>query len=157
MDSIKIFRLLSVITVLTSVCRAQFDICESYVPISYTGSGTEDSIFSVTAYRLEVKTITAHFYTYVDSDGNSYSDALVGLEFFATHTWGSNCAECSWSFAGNNIASTTKSETVTIPNNGNDYILSWEQSTSSDGKVLMGVTITTDTSTLLLGEIGPIK
>ena len=104
-----------------------------------------------------MKTIEAHFYTYVDSDGNSYSDALVGLVFSATHTWGSNCAECSWTLAGNSITSTTKSETVTIPNNGNDYIVSWEQSTSSDGKVLMGITITTDTSTLLLGEIGPVK
>ena len=122
------------------------------MPISYTGSGTEDGIFSITAYRLELVTIKGYFY---DHEG-TYPDTLVGLEFQSTYTWGSACAECYWDPAGTNIGSASSDYTVTIPNN--EQMVSWEQSTSADGAVLMGITITLDTGTVLeLGTIGPVK
>ena len=92
MQPIKSVRLLFAITVLASIGRGQLDICESYVPVSETGSGTADGVFSITAYLIELVTINALF-----ADIGGYSGALVGLDFSLTHTWGSVCAECNWS------------------------------------------------------------
>ena len=64
MQSFKSARVLIAITVLASMGKGQLDICESYVPVSGTGSGSADGIFSITAYLLELVTIKGHFYNH---------------------------------------------------------------------------------------------
>ena len=88
-------------------------------------------------------TIEGSFYNH----GGSYPDALVGLEFQF-----SNSAGGSWTLSGNNLASTSSTDSVTIP--AGNHLVSWEQSLSSDSQVLMGITLTLDDgSTLELGTI----
>ena len=142
--------LLPVITVLVTFCSGTTDVCEDYVSVSSTGSGTSDGIFSSTTDLLTFVTLKGSFY---DHEG-SYPDALVGLEFEFTDSSGGTCTECSWALSGSNLGSATSTDTVTIP--VGNYLVSWQQSLSSDSAVLMGITLTLDDgSTLELGTIGP--
>ena len=73
-----------------------------------------------------------------------------------SNSGGGSCTDCTWTLAGNNIASVSSTDSVTIP--AGNYLVSWEQSLSSDNQVLMGITLTLDNgSTLELGTIGPNK
>ena len=126
-------------------------ICEMYVPGVSVGAGTADGIFSSSAKTNQLNSVQGFFYTH-----NAYPNALVGLLFKSTYSWGDPCPGCTWSLAGNAVGSATESPEVTIPNG--KMLVSWEQSLSSDRTTLMGITLTLDDASILtLGTIGPEK